>query len=265
MKISIIVPVYNEYPTLGSVLARIVSAPLPHGCSREVIIVDDGSTDGSARLLDLFAGANGAIVHHSAHNRGKGAAVRAGIALATGDVMLVQDGDLEYDPADYARLLQPIVDGRADAVYGTRFTAPVPDMKWPNWIANRVLTGAANVLYGAGITDEATGYKAFRSELLRRITLRCVRFEFCPEVTAKLRRLGYTIHEVPISDRPRSIREGKKIRTRDGVEAQWTLIRYRFGTSARFVSSSLTAARLRRASTKSGASVTARSNAPAAS
>jgi dolichol-phosphate mannosyltransferase len=154
----------------------------------------------------------------------------------------VQDGDLEYDPRDYTKILQPIVEGRSEVVYGSRFlsyertgvsplcatTKRVHGMKRRNWIANKILTLAANVLFGARITDEATAYKAFTRRALESVDLKCVRFEFCPEVTAKLRRLGYAIAEVPISYNPRGILEGKKIRWQDGIEALWTLIKYRF-------------------------------------
>jgi glycosyltransferase involved in cell wall biosynthesis len=200
-----------------------------------VILVNDGSTDGSASVLDAFAARPDVMVHHEGRNVGKGAAVRAGIARASGDIVLVQDGDLEYDPADYPQLLAPIVSGQADVVFGTRFTASVKGMKWPNYLANKLLTWSANVLYFAHLTDEATGYKAFRADVLRAITLECVRFEFCPEVTAKVRRLGYAIHEVPIRYSARSIREGKKIRYRDGFEALWTLFRCRFVPMRSFV------------------------------
>lgn len=230
MKVSIIIPVYNERPTLARVIERVAAAPLPAGCDREVIVVDDGSTDGSGPLLDRLFSGGGAIVHHSVVNVGKGAALRAGIGRATGDIVIVQDGDLEYDPADYPRMLDPIVNGSADVVYGSRFIdrQNLKGMEWPNWFANRVLTITANLLFGAGITDEATAYKAFRAGVLQQIDLRCVRFEFCPEVTAKVRRLGFAIREVPIGYRARSVQQGKKIRYRDGFEAFWTLVKHRF-------------------------------------
>src|SRR5262249_54447591 len=145
-----------------------------------------------------------------------------------GDVVLIQDGDLEYDPNDYCRLLQPIVNGEADVVYGSRFLGAPTGMALRNLVANRILTAAANLLYGAHITDEATAYKAFRTSILRDMSLQCRRFEFCPEVTAKVRRLGYRIREEAISYNARGIADGKKIRARDGFDALWTLIKFRF-------------------------------------
>jgi glycosyltransferase involved in cell wall biosynthesis len=227
MKVSILIPVYNEALTLPLVVERVLAAPLPVGCEKEIVIVDDGSTDGTTELLERYKNSPLVVVHRSVVNFGKGAALRIGIASATGDVILVQDGDLEYDPNDYPRILEPIVQGRAKVVYGSRFLRGVRGMKWANWIANKLLTLTANVLYGANITDEATAYKAFARDAIGAVKLDCVRFEFCPEVTAKMRRLGYAIAEVPISYNPRGILEGKKIRWQDGVEALWTLIKYR--------------------------------------
>lgn len=229
MKVSVIVPVYNEFPTFQQVLERVRRAALPEGWSMEIIVVDDGSTDGTGQALREQARSGIVVGHYSATNRGKGAAIRSGIELASGDVVLIQDGDLEYDPQDYARVLEPIVKRGADIVYGSRFLGGVPvGMAFKSRLANRLLTVAANLLYGARITDEATAYKAFRTSILRKLRLECQRFEFCPEVTAKLCRLGYRIAEVPISYNARGIAEGKKIRARDGIEALWTLVKYRF-------------------------------------
>lgn len=239
MRVSILIPVYNEFLTMPLVLERVLAARLPEGCEKEVVIVDDGSTDGTTSLLQQLLQQHQdsalLLVHHSPVNFGKGAALRLGLAKATGDIVLVQDGDLEYDPNDYSRIIEPVLSGNAQVVYGSRFMRAMPKrMKLANLVANRILTGAANLLFGAHITDEATAYKAFRAEVLRNLRLECIRFEFCPEVTAKVRRLGYSIQEVPISYNPRGILEGKKIRWQDGVEALWTLIRFRFAPLEQF-------------------------------
>jgi glycosyltransferase involved in cell wall biosynthesis len=229
VKVSILIPIYNEFRTLPLVLQRVLHAPLPAGCEREVIVIDDGSTDGTTELLRTEGARSPLLrVHRSPVNIGKGSAIRIGLAHASGNIVLIQDGDLEYDPNDYLQILQPIVDGTADVVYGSRFLRKFTGMKPANWMANRILTFSANFLYGARLTDEATAYKAFRTEVIRSIQLNCLRFEFCPEVTAKLLRAGHEIQEVPIHYNPRGIAEGKKIRFRDGFEALWTLIRYRF-------------------------------------
>ena len=227
MLISIIIPVYNEFRTFNQVLERVRQAPLPEGCSKEIVVVDDGSTDGTAQIFSQHARAGIIVGQHSERNLGKGTALRTGIALARGEVIVTQDGDLEYDPNDYARLLDPIVKGHADVVYGSRFLGNATGMELKYRLANRILTRSANILFDARLTDEATAYKAFRASVLRELRLECERFEFCPEVTAKLRRLDYPIHEVPIRYNPRGIADGKKIRFADGIEAIWTLLKYR--------------------------------------
>ncbi len=235
MKISVIIPVYNEFRTLHQVLERVSLAPLPEGCSKEIVVIDDGSTDGTTQMIGEQARAGLIIGHYAARNSGKGAAIRMGLEIATGDIILIQDGDLEYDPQDFHKLLDPIVRGQADVVYGSRFLGRSTGMAVKNRIANWILAAAANILYRAHLTDEATAYKAFRASALRGLRLECRRFEFCPEVTAKLRRLGYRIHEVPISYNARNKADGKKIRARDGFEALWTLIKYRFAPRKRMI------------------------------
>ncbi len=230
MTVSVIIPVYNEFRTFDQVLDRVLNAALPPGWSKEIVVVDDGSTDGTTRLLKSYADSGVVVGHNTILNFGKGSAVRIGIALAIGDVVLIQDGDLEYDPNDYAKILEPFSKGQADVVYGSRFLEAAGNpkgMAFKNLLANRVLTLVANLLFAARLTDEATAYKAFRTSVLRGIALQCRGFEFCPEITAKVRRLGYRIHEVPISYNGRGIAEGKKIRARHGFHALWALLKYR--------------------------------------
>ncbi len=228
VRVSIIIPIYNELEHAEEVVRRVLAAPLPASCEKEVIVIDDGSTDGTTNLLKRLQQDGTIRFHESILNFGKGTAIRIGLRMATGRIILVQDGDLEYDPSEYRLLVQPILDGKAEVVYGSRFLGKVEGMKGANFLANKILTWTANLLYGAGITDEATAYKVFRREVLDQVTLECKRFEFCPEVTAKVRKRGIRIHEVPITYSGRTVEQGKKIRWRDGFEAMFTLLRYRF-------------------------------------
>jgi glycosyltransferase involved in cell wall biosynthesis len=220
-RLSVLVPVYNEQETIEEALRRVKAAP----GEKEIIVVDDASTDGTRALLE--ADPEILLIRHP-ENRGKGACIRTGLAAATGDVIIIQDADLEYDPQDYPLLVEPIRRGEARVVYGSRFLRGRPPMQWPNLLCNRLLALAANLLYGARITDEATCYKAFEAALLKDLPLECRRFEFCPEVTAKVRRRGIKIHEVPIRYTARTFDAGKKIRPWDAVEAFRALLRYRF-------------------------------------
>lgn len=220
--VSVLVPVYNEASHVDELLQAIHASPV----KKEIIIVDDGSTDGTReKLMALPPVEDLTIVFHE-RNCGKGAAIRTALAYARGEYVLIQDSDLEYDPQDYAALLRPLELGQANVVYGVRPDRPERGLRF--FLGAKLLTHLTNLLYGAGIHDEATCYKAFRRSLLAHVQLACHRFEFCPEVTAKLCRMGEKIAEVPISYTPRSAVEGKKIRHSDGWMAIWTLIRYRF-------------------------------------
>lgn len=226
--ISIIVPVYNEYYHIENVVQRIVDAPMPEGTRREIVIVDDGSTDGTTKILKQFKDHKEIHVHYSVKNLGKGFAIRAALNYVSGDVVVFQDGDTEYNPNELIKLIEPILSGKAAVVYGSRFMGVIEGMHFRYWLANKLLVGAVRLLYGKRLTDEATAYKGFRADLLHKIPLNCKRFEFCPEVTAKVLRLGIDIHEVPITYSARTAAQGKKIRWCDAVEAFWTLLRYRF-------------------------------------
>jgi len=222
VKVSVIIPVYNESATIVETIARVRASPV----GKEIIVVDDGSTDGTAELAASLAGCDLKLLRQS-HNQGKGAAIRRALPEVTGEIVLIQDADLEYDPSDYAPLIAPILAGDVEVVYGTR--APrFQGMRWPHRVFNWVAAALANLLYRARISDEATCYKVFRTELLRSLPLRCQGFEFCPEVTARIRKRGLAIHEVPIHYEARSVGAGKKIRWWDGVIALWTLVKYRF-------------------------------------
>lgn len=225
MKLSVIMPVYNERDTLDEIVRQVLATGIPH----EVVVVDDGSTDGSREIMQQWD--NHRIVKVVLHdkNRGKGSAVRTGFEHATGDVFIIQDADLEYDPRDYPKLLQPIEEGRADVVYGSRFIGG-PSRKIYFWhrVGNFILTLLTNILYNVDLTDMETCYKCFRAEVVRNMPLRARRFEFEPELTAKIAKRHFRIYEVAISYYGREFDEGKKITGWDAIPAILTLIKYRF-------------------------------------
>ena len=226
-KLSVVVPVFNERNTLVEVLRRMRAVELPDGIEREIIVVDDGSTDGTRDVLRQLADSTVRIVMHE-HNQGKGAALRTGFAHATGEYVLVQDADLEYDPEDWPRLLHPVVRGRARVVYGSRFTGERRNMLLLHWMGNRFLSMTTNVLFNTTLSDMETCYKLIERELLEALDLESDRFNIEAEISAKILKRRVRIYEVPISYSGREFDEGKKITWRDGISALYTLVKYRF-------------------------------------
>jgi glycosyltransferase involved in cell wall biosynthesis len=225
MKLSVIIPVYNEFESIKVILKRVQDQNLAH----EIVVVDDGSKDGTRDVLKELDGKGGVRVILHERNQGKGAAVRTGMGAAQGDILIIQDADLEYDPRDIPSLLQPLEEGVADVVYGSRFLgrARRVTMFW-HQVANKMLTFMTNILYDTILTDMETGYKVFRREVLNGMIIRANSFDFEPEFTAKILKRRYRIYEVPITFNPREYSEGKKIKLHDAFTAVWTLLKYRF-------------------------------------
>jgi glycosyltransferase involved in cell wall biosynthesis len=224
-RLSLIIPIYNEADLLPEVLRRVRAMPWPN---KELVLVDDCSQDGTQEILEREKGRPDTIVLRHDRNQGKGAAIRTGLQHFTGDIAIIQDADLEYDPAEIPLVIAPIVRGDSDVAYGSRFLGEVKQMRLPNRVANWILAWLVTLLYGQRITDEATAYKAFRREVIRSIPLECQRFEFCPEVTAKVLKRGYRIIEIPVTFTARTFEEGKKIGWRDFITAVWVLLKVRF-------------------------------------
>lgn len=225
MNLSVIIPVYNEVNNIREIVKRVQAQKL----ADEIVIVDDGSTDGTRPILAELDGKDKVRIILHEHNKGKGAAVVTGFEAARGDILLIQDADLEYDPRDYPKIIQPIEEGLADVVYGSRFLGgPRRVAMFWHMIANKLLTAMTNILYDTILTDMETGYKVFRRAVIQGMKIRSKRFDFEPEFTAKVLKRHHRIFEVPITFNPRDYSEGKKIKLKDAFAAVWTLIKYRF-------------------------------------
>ena len=224
MKLSVIIPVYNERATILEILKKVTSVPV----EKEIIIIDDGSTDGTKEILKEIQDTQNLKIIFKYKNEGKGAAIREGLQYVSGDIVVIQDADLEYDPMDWLKMLNIIQGKKADVVYGSRVLGSGEKSSLTFYLGGRFLSFLANILYRTKITDEPTCYKMFRRDVIRSIKLNCKGFEFCPEVTAKIAKKGYKIYEVSVNYKARKIKEGKKIRWKDGMIAIWTLIKYRF-------------------------------------
>ncbi|MFH1692108.1 MAG: glycosyltransferase family 2 protein [Candidatus Omnitrophota bacterium] len=223
MKLSIIMPIYNEEATLKHIIEKILSVDI----DKELIIVNDGSIDRSSQILDTIKNDSIKIIKHS-HNQGKGSAIKTGLSCVTGDIVVIQDADLEYDPADYIRLVEPIVAGEAKVVYGSRFLIKGNSISKSYYAANRFLTFLTNLLHGSRLTDMETCYKVFCTDILKGLDLDSDGFEIEPELTIKALKKGYKIREVPIFYQARSYREGKKITWKDAIKTLLTIFRYKF-------------------------------------
>ena len=225
MLVSVIIPAFNEEHTISQVVEAVRSLPI----EKQIIVVNDGSTDGTSKALERLREVHQLTVVHSKENRGKGFAIRSGLPYVQGEVVVIQDADMELVPTDLSELLKPLEKEEIQVVYGSRFLNGRGNASLHNFLANRILATYTNLLYGCRITDESTGYKAFSTQLITRLDLTCEGFEFCPEVTAKVLRAGYRIYEIPVSYFPRTKKEGKKLRFwSDGFFAAWTLLKYRF-------------------------------------
>ncbi len=225
--ISVIIPVYNESKTIMQVLDAVQKVDTI-GLKKEVIVVDDGSTDGTRDILKKFNGAK--VIFHN-NNQGKGAAIRTGMKHATGDIILIQDADLEYNPSEYPSLLQPILEGKASVVYGSRFSDKFffdRNMYYLHGLGNKFLTAFTNILFSSNLTDMETCYKVMTKDVMQSLPLVSNRFDIEPEITAKILKKGINIYEIPITFKPRSFQEGKKINWRDGIRAAYVLLKYRF-------------------------------------
>lgn len=223
MKLSVIIPCYNEAGTILEIIKRVKKTPW----NKEIIVIDDGSNDGTAELLKTIKDNQITVIFQKV-NQGKGAALKIGIKQTTGDYVVIQDADLEYDPQDWKKLFDPIKKGKAQVVYGSRFTGEHRDMFFWHWLGNKLLTLITNILFNTTLSDMETGYKVFKREIIQAIPLRANRFDFEPEITAKILKSGVRIYEVPISYAGRDYNEGKKITWGDGVKAIFALLKYRF-------------------------------------